>query len=308
MIFLTYEQAKGIIDWNEAVEALSLGHLRPRADLHDVLMGPTNGMLLNRTARIEGLGYGVKIESVFNQNSHQGLPNTHGAVLAYSAENGVLRGIIDSHLITDIKTAADSVLGAKLLARSDSKHLVIIGAGRVAANLAQAYRALFPQLERISIWARQIEQAEKLAIQLNTMKLPAQAESDLPKTLATADIVSSATMAKHPVLLGKWIRSGTHVDLIGSFTPDMREADDELISKAQLYVDNLETTKNVGELIIPITSGVISSKHVLGDLYDLVNAKQDKINEKQYITVFKNAGGAHFDLMIADCILKKKGL
>ncbi|WP_287908719.1 ornithine cyclodeaminase [Acinetobacter sp.] len=308
MTYLTYEQAKGIIDWNESVEAISMGHLRPRADLHDVLIGPKDGMLLNRTARIEGLGYGVKIESVFNQNSRQGLPNTHGAVLAYSAENGVLRGIIDSHLITDLKTAADSVLGAKLLARSDSKHLVIIGAGRVAANLAQAYRALFPQLERISIWARQMEQAEKLAIQLNTMKLPVQAVFDLPETLATADIVSSATMAKQPILLGKWICSGTHVDLIGSFTPDMREADDELISKARLYVDNLETSKNVGELIIPITSGIISSNHVLGDLYDLLNSKQDKINEKQEITVFKNAGGAHFDLMIADCILKKKGL
>ncbi|MBJ9984622.1 ornithine cyclodeaminase [Acinetobacter sp. S40] len=308
MNFLNYEQAKNAINWHEAVNAIRQGHLLPRAHLHDVLIGPAEAMLLNRTARIEGLGYGVKVESVFNENASKGLPNTHGAVLAYSPENGVLRGVIDSHIITDFKTAADSVLGASLLARPESNHLVIIGAGRVAKNLAQAYSALFTELKKISIWARQIEQAKKLVDELKLLSLPAQVATNLPDTLATADIVSSATMAKQPVVLGKWIRAGTHVDLIGAFTADMREADDELMARAQLYVDNLETTKNVGELSIPMNVGMIPADHVLGDLYDLVAKGQFNTVQGHGITVFKNGGGAHLDLMIADCVLKKLGL
>ncbi|MFD2013707.1 ornithine cyclodeaminase family protein [Acinetobacter vivianii] len=306
MNFLDDAQVRNTINWQEAVAALRNGHLLPRAQLHDVLIGPPQAMLLNRTARIEGLGYGVKVESVFNENASKGLPNTHGAVLAYSPDNGILRGVIDSHVITDFKTATDSVLGASLLARPESKHLVIIGAGRVAKNLSQAYSALFPQLEKISIWARQIEQATKLVDELKRLGLPIHVASDLPATLATADIVSSATMATQPIILGEWIRSGTHVDLIGAFTPDMREADDELIARANLYVDNLETTQHVGEITIPMKAGAIPSDHVMGDLYDLVKIDRPYSKPNHDITVF-NGGGAHLDLMIADCVLKKMG-
>lgn len=307
MNFLDDAQVRNTINWQEAVTALRNGHLLPRAQLHDVLIGPPQAMLLNRTARIEGLGYGVKVESVFNENASKGLPNTHGAVLAYSSENGILRGVIDSHVITDFKTAADSVLGASLLARPESKHLVIIGAGRVAKNLSQAYSALFPQLEKISIWARQIEQATKLVDELKRLGLHVHVASDLPAALATADIVSSATMAKQPIILGEWIRAGTHVDLIGAFTPDMREADDELMARANLYVDNLETTQHVGEITIPMKAGAIPSDHVMGDLYDLVKIDRPYSKPNHDITVFKNGGGAHLDLMIADCVLKKMG-
>ena len=305
MHFITYDEAKAVIDWREAVEALRAGHHLPRATLHDVLIGPTDGMLLNRTARIDGLGYGVKVESVFNANASLGLPNTHGAVLTYAANNGILRGVIDSHIITDLKTAADSVLGAMLLARSDSRHLVIVGAGRVALNLAHAYSALFPQLEKISIWARRIEQAQHLVVQLKYLPVKVKAVSNLADTVATADIVSSATMAQQPIIYGEWVRAGTHVDLIGAFTPEMREADDALIATAQLYVDHYQTTQHVGEIAIPVDSGVITTDHIQGDLYDLVQGPRK--NEQQQITVFKNGGGAHLDLMIADYILKKMG-
>lgn len=271
-------------------------------------MGPKNGMLLNRMARIEGVGYGIKAESVFNGNASIGLPNTHGVVIVYSSENGSLRGLIDSHIITDLKTAADSVLGATLLARPNSKHLVIIGAGRVAHNLAHAYSALFPKLKKISIWSRRLNQSQELVKRLAGLSVPVVAASDLQLALSTADIVSSATMAQQPILKANWIRSGTHIDLIGAFTPEMREADDQLIAASQLYVDNLETTWNIGEIVIPIANGKISRDHIRGDLYRLVNSNSETFRNQNDITVFKNGGGAHLDLMIADAMLKKLGL
>jgi ornithine cyclodeaminase len=215
--------------------------------------------------------------------------------------------MIDSRIVTDLKTVADSVLGAVLLARQDSRHCVIVGAGRVAANLAQAYSELFPGLETISIWARRPEQARALATRLAGLPVPVRAVADLPAALATADIVSSATTAREPVLLGKWIRSGTHVDLIGAFTADMREADDALIAAARLYVDSHETTRHVGEIAMPIASGAVPHDHVRGDLYDLIAGRRSDSPAGSGITVYKNGGGAHLDLMIADRMLRAVG-
>lgn len=229
-------------------------------------------------------------------------------VIVYSSENGILRGLIYSHIITDLKTAADSVLGATLLARADSEHLVIIGAGRVANNLAHAYCALFPKLKKISIWSRRPEQAQDLVNRLGHLSVSVSTDHDLSSLVSTADIISSATMARHPILKREWVRSGTHIDLIGAFTPEMREADDQLIAASQLYVDNLETTRNIGEIAIPIANRKISSDHIRGDLYSLVNNGSETLRNQNDLTVFKNGGGAHLDLMIADAMLNKLGL
>lgn len=306
--FLSYDDARQALDWPEAVEALRQGHRLPRAEMHDLLFGPAHGMLLARAARIEGIGYGVKSESVFNTNAARGLPNTHGAVLLYAPDTGVLRAVIESRLITDLKTAADSVLGASLLARPDSRHLVIVGAGIVAENLARAYSAVFPSVQRISIWARRPEQAQALAGRLAELPASVSAVTDLPAALVSADIVSTATMAQHPIVQGSWIRPGTHVDLVGAFTAGMREADDQLIAAAQLYVDSHETTGHIGEITGPISSGAVTASHVLGDLYDLVGDNAPIERTAAAITAFKNGGGAHLDLMIADCLVRKMGL
>jgi ornithine cyclodeaminase len=305
---INHDNAGDALGWPEAVDALRDGHLLPRADMHDLLFGPADAMMLSRAARIEGIGYGVKAETVFNENAARGLPNTHGAVLLYAQDTGVLRAVIDSRLVTDLKTAADSVLGATLLARPDSRHLVIVGAGIVAGNLARAYSAVFPALRRISIWARRIDQAHALCAQLATLPVEVTAVADLRSALATADIVSTATLARQPIVPGAWIRPGTHVDLIGAFTADMREADDALIASARLYVDSRETTRHIGEIAAPIASGAVPPDPVLGDLYDLVTGRVPVSRTAFDITAFKNGGGAHLDLMIADRLLNKRGL
>lgn len=306
--FVSYEEAKNAVTWAEAVEGLRRGHEGGKADLGDLLFERSDEAMLVRGARLDGVGYAVKSETLFELNKAKGLPRTQGVVLLFSAVTGALRAIIDSRIVTELKTAAASVLGASLLARVDSRHLVIIGAGVVAGNLARAYQACFPGIDRISIWARRTEQAQSLALQLSNSGVIATAVSDLPLTLKTADIVATATSSRMPVLHGVWVQPGTHVDLVGAFTPDMREADDALMAGAKVFVDNHETTRNIGEIASPIKAGVVKEGYIQGDLFDLAIAQENPARLPGDITVFKNGGGAHQDLMICDVLARKLGL
>jgi ornithine cyclodeaminase len=296
---ITYDQAIGRVSWPGAVEALRAGHRLPRAAVADLFLGPSDATLLSRGAWIDGLGYGAKSVTVLDRNAARGLPTVQGAMLVFTPEHGGLDAIVDSRLVTELKTAADSVLGALCLARPASAHLLVVGAGAVARSLVAAYAALFPTLERVSIWARRSERAGALARTLAGGPIPVRAVPDLAAAAAEADIVASATMAREPILRGAWIRPGTHVDLIGAYKADMREADDALIAGGALFVDSRETTiGHIGELAIPIARGVITADAVRGDLYDLVAGHAGRRSERE-VTVFKNGGGAHLDLMIA---------
>lgn len=306
---ISYDAGVRAMDWSGAVDALRSGHLLPRPQQGDLLLGPRDRTLLNRAAYVEGLGFAVKAETCFTENGRRGLPSIQGSLLYFDANDGALLATIESRLVTEFKTAADSVLGAKLLARPDSRHIVIVGAGQMAYTLAKAYIASFPSLERISVWARRHEQARVLANSLQGFGINAFAEYDLAATLKTADIVSCATMAREPLLLGQWICSGTHIDLVGAFTPEMREADDALILRGRVFVDFFDTTiDRVGELTQPMAAGVIGRDHILGDLYSMLQEGHESLRtEKDQITVFKNGGGAHLDLMIAAYIFQTLG-
>lgn len=303
--YIGYDDAIGKISWGEAVAALRKGHLRPRAEIGDTFLGPQSATLLTRAAFIDGLGYAVKAVTVMDENTAKGLPTVQGAMMVYEPETGGLSAIIDSRLVTEIKTASDSALGATLLARPDSKRLLIVGAGVVADSLIRAYSAVFPGLEEIVIWARRPEQAQQLVDRVPKPDAMLTVAEDLATAAAGADIISTATMARDPVLSGDWIAPGTHVDLIGAFKPDMREADDTLISTGSLFVDSRDTTlHHIGELMIPLAAGVICESDIKGDFYDLIADGQSARMSDTEITVFKNGGGAHLDLMIADYILR----
>jgi ornithine cyclodeaminase len=237
------------------------------------------------------------------ENPAKGLPNVQGAMMVYEPDMGGLSAIIDSRLVTEIKTASDSTLGARLLARPDSKRLLIVGAGVVAESLIHAYTAIFPRLEHVLVWARRPEQAQALLKRMTGIKAKLSVAEDLATTAASADIISSATMARTPVLKGEWITPGTHVDLIGAFKADMREADNALISSGSLFVDSRDTTlHHIGELMIPLAAGIINESDIKGDFYDLIASGTTARKSDDEITVFKNGGGAHLDLMIADYI------
>jgi len=260
-------------------------------------------MLLSRSARIEGMGFGVKSVSVLPNNSSQGLPTVQGGMLVFDDKTGSLMAVIDSALITNWKTAADSVLGARLLAQPKSKNLLIVGAGSVGEQLVRAYSEIFPDMCAIEIWNRTPDRAKKLAATLSDQGYPVKITQDLPTACARANIISVATLTTDPIIKGDWIQSGTHVDLIGAFTKDMREGDDRLMQKARIFVDSFDTTiEHIGELMIPIASGAIKKSDVLADFYGLLSGEPGRTHADD-ITVFKNGGGAHLDLMTAHCIL-----
>jgi ornithine cyclodeaminase/alanine dehydrogenase-like protein (mu-crystallin family) len=303
--YISYESAIGLMSWEKAVEALRAGHQRPRAEVADIFLGPPDATLLNRAAYIEGIGYSVKAVTVVRDNASRGLPTTQGAMMVYEPETGSLKAIIDSRLVTKIKTVSDSLLGAQLLARPDCKRLLIVGAGVIAETLVRAYLAIFPLLEHIAIWARRPEQAHNIVDRIDNVDAALVVADDLAEFAMAADIISSATMSSEPVLKGEWISAGTHVDLIGAFKADMREADDALISKGSLFVDSRDTTiHHIGELMIPLAAGVISEADVKGEFYDLIGMEQSARTSDDEITVFKNGGGAHLDLMIAEYIVQ----
>jgi ornithine cyclodeaminase len=295
-----YDDAIHHMSWPRAVEALRAGHRLPRAEIADVFLGPSEATFVSRSAFIEGFGYGVKAFTVVQGNAERGLATTQGGMMLFDPQTGSPTAIIDSRLITEIKTCSDSVLGAQLLARRDSRRLLILGGGPIAVGLVGAYQALFPDLAQIAIWTRRPEQARAIVAAASSADVEWVVADDLPRFAAQADIVSSATMAHEPVLRGAWLSPGTHVDLIGAFKADMREADDELITRGALFVDSRETTlAHIGELRIPLAAGLIQESDVLADLYDLVSGVHPGRSSDGQITVFKNGGGAHLDLMIA---------
>lgn len=305
---ISYDAGIGRFSWGGAVDALRQGHRLPRAEIKDLFLGPADETLLTRAARIEGLGFGVKAATIRDGNKAFGVPTVHSTMMLFEPEFARPTAVIDGRLVTEIKTAADSALGAMLLARKTSRTLLIVGSGTVARSLVAAYSELFPELERIVLWSRRLDAAEALIASLPAMRIPVTAVPSLRDAMAEADIISSATTSRSPVLPGEWVRPGTHVDLIGAFKADMREADDRLIASGSLFVDSRETTiGHIGELMMPIRDGVISEADVRGDLYDLVPMAASPRQGDDEITVFKNGGGAHLDLMIADYVNKLQG-
>lgn len=301
--FITNGDLSGRLNWPDVVDAIAQGHRLPAANINDSFLTRGSDTFLNRAAWIEGLGLGVKSVTVMANNTTKGLPSVQGVMIVFDAESGTPRAIIDSKVVTKWKTAADSALGALRLARPDSRTLLILGAGEVAQSLAESYTAMFPDLSKIFIWNRTQVNAVKLVKNLEILGIEAKPVSNLADAVGEADIIASATMSSDPILRGEWVSKGTHIDLIGAFRSDMREADDALIQRACIFVDSRETTiDHIGELKIPIARGIITREDILGDLYDIEAQRVGRRNREE-ITLFKNGGGAHLDLMTAGAIL-----
>ncbi|MDA5095416.1 ornithine cyclodeaminase [Aliiroseovarius sp. KMU-50] len=273
-------------------------HKRPKAEIGDTFLYRRDDTMLTRSAWIDGLGIAVKTANIMPGNPGRGEPLIHGAVNLYDDTTGLLDAIVDFHLVTKWKTAGDSVLGARLLARPDSEVILICGAGTVGHSLREAYGAVFPNA-RFLIWNRSPEGAKTFADQHEKTE----AVATLEEGYAQADIVTSATMTTDPIHMGKWARPGQHIDVIGAYRPDMREVDDEMLTRAHLYMDSRDTVlDHIGEFKDPLARGVISRDDVQGDLYDA--DKGFFTREPDDITLYKNGGGAHLDLMTSRYILK----
>jgi ornithine cyclodeaminase len=290
------------LDWLGLCDAIVAGHARPRAEIADSFLYRGADTLLSRAAWIDGLGQLVKTATIFPGNAALGKPAVNGSAALYSDTDGTLAAIVDFHLLTKWKTAGDSLCAARLLARPESEVILIVGAGTVAASLFAAYGAAFPGA-RFHVWNRTPVSAARMA----AVFPGAEVVDDLEGAVRRADIITCATMATEPLLRGDWLRPGQHVDLIGAYRPDMREADDEALRRARIFVDSRATTiGHIGELKIPLAHGVISEGDVVADYYDLATGAFARRSEDE-ITLFKNGGGAHLDLMTARYVLDRVG-
>ncbi|MEX0348895.1 MAG: ornithine cyclodeaminase family protein [Paracoccaceae bacterium] len=294
---IPFDEGEALLDWIELTCALADGHKLPKAEIGDTFLYRGQDTLLSRAAWIDGLGMAVKTATVFPGNPSHGQPMIHGSVNLFADRDGLLSALIDFHLVTKWKTAGDSLLAALRLADPDSKRILIVGAGTVGQSLCEAFSTGFPQA-RLSIWNRTARKAEELARTVGN----ADVAPSLPDAVNAADIVVTATMSSEPLIKGEWLRPGQHINLIGAYRADMREADDDALRKSHIYVDSFDTTiGHIGEIKTPLDTGIITRDDLLADFYDL-NAFVPDANRP---TLFKNGGGAHLDLMTSSYILEK---
>ncbi|MBN3791977.1 hypothetical protein G3N94_34610 [Burkholderia sp. Ac-20353] len=254
---------------------------------------------------------GTKVVSISPDNSRRanGAADTwHAAVLLCDPEDGRFRSIIVGNAFTRYKTAADSVLGARLLARHAPQTLTIIGAGAQAATHLRVMAAEFPTLRRVDVWNRNHERAVRLAGQAagDAPGADVRAVEHLERSVRDADLVVCVTSSTSPVLDGAWLRDGCHVDLVGGYTPSMREANDAALLRSRIYVDHRAlVTENCGDIRQPLDAGVIDATDIEGDLFDLCGGCVTGRRHDADITLFKNGGGGHLDLMFADWLSRR---
>ncbi|PWS37980.1 ornithine cyclodeaminase family protein [Falsiroseomonas bella] len=270
-------------------------HALPQAE------GPEGTLLLMPAWELPGhpgrRHTGVKIVHVLPGNGARGLPAVHASYLLSDADTGVPVAMLDGGELTDRRTAAASTLAGRFLARPDSRRLLVIGAGKVAGALAEAWCARFP-IEEVAIWARNPARAAELAARLAAHGVPARpAASADPRGF---DIVSVATLAEEPLVRGAEVSPGTHVDLVGAYRPTMRESDGALLARATLVVDTRAgALAEAGDLVQAIAEGAITEAAVAADLAELCRGAHPGRTRAEEITVFKSVGWAGEDLAAA---------
>jgi ornithine cyclodeaminase len=249
---------------------------------------------------------GIKTVNIFPGNAERGLPGLYSTYILYSAATGEPLAQMDGNEITSRRTAAASALAASHLARRDARRLVVAGSGRVASLLPEAYRTVLP-IDDVTIWSRNPEAAQRLAGKLNLAGCAVRSSAELEQAVRTADIVSCATLATAPIVRGEWLAPGSHLDLIGGFTPAMREADDACFSGSSLYVDTVEALQKSGDLLGPMSRGVFGPEDVAGTLETLCRTQAGRREGTQVRTVFKSVGTALEDLAAAILVFEGQG-
>ncbi|MGQ0611884.1 MAG: ornithine cyclodeaminase family protein [Paracoccaceae bacterium] len=279
------------LGWAGLLAALEAGHRLPRPDIKDLIVSRGNDIILDRATWIDGLGALVKVATLVPANPARGKPMINGVVTLFDDVTGELTALVDFHLVTKWKTAGDSLLAASRLARKDARDFLLVGAGTVARSMVQAYSSLWPDA-RFTVWNRTRSGAE-------AMGLPV--ADDLESAVRAADVICTATMSSTPLIRGEWLQPGQHLDLIGAYKSGMREVDDTAMRRARLFVDARATTvHHIGEIIDPIASGAITEADIVADYYDDPALFRRRSDDE--ITIAKNGGGAHLDLMTAQYI------
>ena len=309
MHVVSAEEVHRLLDYPSLVEALRELFRRGIDRAETVLLtqnlpeGRHNDWLL-LPAWQYGRNYGAKLVSVFPGNEAKNIDTVQGLYLLFDGTNGLPLACIDGAAITLRKTAANSALAATYLARKDATNLLMVGAGAMARPLIEAHSAVRP-IKKVLIWNRTFARAEALAASLRASGQIVQAVKDLASAVPEADVISAATMATEPLILGKWLRPGQHVDLVGGYLPHMREADDEAVTRARIFIDaRFTAADHAGDICQPLAGGLITDDDIT-DSFELTRGQKPGRQSDEEITLFKSGGGGHEDLGTAQHLVAR---
>jgi len=307
MRFVGADDIRSHLSFPTLVAALEAAHRRPKIEVQDAVLGSEKGQYFVRHAVDHGRYMASKLITSFPANIDGGeLPAVQAILVLFDGRNGSPLAVMDGTEITYWRTAADSALGAKYLAPPEPSTLLVVGAGEMSTRLIRAHRAVRPSLQRVLIWNRTGERANQVAARLTREGINAEPCRDLAAASRLADVISTCTRSREPLVMGANLKPGVHLDLVGGYTPLTREADDEAARRALIFVDRRESAfHGVGDILQPIANGVIQVADVLGDLYDLADGRVAGRRSSSDITFFKNAGGGHLDLMTAELIMQQ---
>lgn len=306
--FYSGEEVRSALDCRSLVEALRHAFRRsvsaPVRHAH-VVNESERARLLLMPAWREGSELGVKLVSVFPGNRERGIPTVSALYVLMDGETGHPVAIIDGEEMTLRRTGAASALASTYLSRPESATLLVVGTGRLAPCMALAHCSV-RAIKRVLVWGRSPGKAQDMAQALLEQGLNAEAVTDLSAAAYEADIISCATTAREPVLRGEWLREGCHVDLVGAFAADMRESDDTLVGRAEIFVDtHAGALREAGDLLQPMERGVIRREDVRAELADLACGRHPGRTSAGAITVFKSVGAALEDLCAARMIVSR---
>lgn len=311
MIFIGPEQIQQSLDFPSLVAALKKAFasdietpLRQHFDIPNPESSRETTLLMMPSWQ-SGADIGVKLVTVTPESFKFQLPSIQGMYVLFDAVKGCVKATMDAPALTAKRTAAASALASQFISRPDSKRLLMVGTGTLSPQLIQAHCAVRPITE-ILVWGRDAAKAQAVVDSLSLSNTKISICEDLESGVKQVDIISVATLSQQPLILGKWLQPGQHLDLVGAYRPDMREADNEVMQRARIVVDNYQgACKENGDIAIPLKEGIISQDDIEADLFSLCKGQASFNRQDGDISVFKSVGHALEDLAAAQLLVSK---
>ncbi len=310
--YLDAAELSRLLDYPSLVDALRDGFAADwtvpvRHHYSIPIKGEPDQTLLLMPAWDAGQAIGMKLATITPGNGARGLPAVNAVYLLVDGPTGQPRALMDGACLTVRRTAAASALAARYLARKDASVMLMVGAGALCRPFIEAHRSQHA-IRKVMLWARKAEQREAKAKELAALGLPVEPVADLEQAARAADLITCATLSHTPLIKGAWLKPGAHLDLVGAFTPEMRESDDAAVTRATLFCDTRAgALKEGGDLVIPLKAGLITEASVKADLAELARGTHKGRANDQEITLFKSVGTAVEDFAAARLAMAKIG-
>jgi len=308
--YVSAAELERLLDYPSLVDALAAGFAAdwtvPVRHHYSIPMpNEPEQTLLLMPAWEAGQAIGMKLATITPGNGPRGLPAVNAVYLLVDGSTGQPRALIEGASLTVRRTAAASVLAARYLVRTDASRMLMVGAGALSRPLIEAHCSQH-SIKRVQLWARDTRKRDAKVKELAALGLPVEPADDLERSAREADLISCATLSKEPLIRGAWLKSGAHLDLVGAFTPDMRESDDSAIGRASLFCDTRAgALKEGGDLVIPLKAGFITEEAIKADLADLTRGRHKGRMTEDEITLFKSVGTAIEDFAAARLAMQR---